>query len=743
LERGGGKRGVARGVPLPVARREVEPDGVFPDVDHAAPVSSIVSRKRASPMSHTPSDRRPNRLIHESSPYLLQHAYNPVDWRPWGDEAFAAARAEEKPIFLSVGYSACHWCHVMERESFEDPKIADLMNRYFINVKVDREERPDVDQIYMAAVQALTRHGGWPMSVFLTPDLKPFFGGTYYPPTDRGGMPGFPRVLLSVHEAWVERRGKIEEAAAEVTAHINNLSKIPRGAGGLEIGLIDQAAMRLEQAFDRREGGFGSAPKFPHPMDLMLLLRNHYRTNDERSLGMVELTLDKMARGGIYDHLGGGFARYSTDERWLVPHFEKMLYDNALLTSVYLQSYQITNNPERARVARETIEYILNRMTSPDGAFYSTEDADSEGVEGKYYVWTLGEIESILGADRARMFASVYDVSERGNWDGVNILNTPKPIAKAAAELGIEPSELELELARSRELLLKEREKRVPPGKDEKILASWNGLMIGPLAEASRILGEPRYLAAARRAAGFILEKMTDDDGNLFHVFGGGIAKIKGCLDEYAYMIDGLTRLFECGGGIEWLAAAIEFAERMIADFADREDGGFYYTGVNHERLISRQKDVYDNATPASTATAATALIRLGAITGRDDFSSLARGTLFAVQAVMEHASPAAAQSLIALDLELAATRETVVFSGEDDDEFESALDAIHARFDPRRVVAPQRLEDLVKLVELTPLAEGRSAIGGKVTTYICENHVCRSPILGLEALKAEISAPR
>lgn len=489
-------------------------------------------------MSHTPSDRRPNRLIHESSPYLLQHAYNPVDWRPWGEEAFAAARAEEKPIFLSVGYSACHWCHVMERESFEDPKIADLMNRYFINVKVDREERPDVDQIYMAAVQALTRHGGWPMSVFLTPDLKPFFGGTYYPPTDRGGMPGFPRVLLSVHEAWVERRGKIEEAAAEVTAHINSLSKIPRGAGGLEIGLIDQAAMRLEQAFDRREGGFGSAPKFPHPMDLMLLLRNHYRTNDERSLGMVELTLDKMARGGIYDHLGGGFARYSTDERWLVPHFEKMLYDNALLTSVYLQSYQITNNPERARVARETIEYILSRMTSPDGAFYSTEDADSEGVEGKYYVWTLGEIESILGADRARTFASVYDVSERGNWEGVNILNTPKPIATAAAELGIEPSELERELARSRERLLKEREKRVPPGKDEKILASWNGLMIGPLAEASRILGEPRYLASARRAAGFILEKMTDDDGNLFHVFGGGIAKINGCLDDYAYMID-------------------------------------------------------------------------------------------------------------------------------------------------------------------------------------------------------------
>src|SRR4051812_36847335 len=379
-----------------------------------------------------PNAERPsNRLAGETSPYLLQHAHNPVDWYPWGPEAIARAKAEDRPIFLSIGYSACHWCHVMERESFEDPAIAALMNEHFVNVKVDREERPDLDQIYMAAVQAMTGHGGWPMSVFLTPDLKPFYGGTYYPPTDSRGMPGFPRVLQSVARAWAERRGQIISSAGEVTDQLRSLRQLPASRGELDLGLLDNAYRKLSRSFDPTHGGFGDAPKFPHAMDLRVLLRQHARTGDPHALHMVRQTLDRMARGGIYDHLGGGFARYSTDDRWLVPHFEKMLYDNALLTSAYLEAYQVTKDPEYARVADETLNYVLGRMTAPDGGFYATEDADSEGVEGKYYVWSLAEVKEILGPARAEAFAYGYDVTEHGNWEEQNILNLPKPLGQA------------------------------------------------------------------------------------------------------------------------------------------------------------------------------------------------------------------------------------------------------------------------------------------------------------------------
>ncbi len=369
---------------------------------------------------------RANRLAGETSPYLVQHAHNPVDWYPWGADALARAKAESRPIFLSIGYSACHWCHVMERESFENPEIASVMNEHFVNIKVDREERPDLDQIYMSAVMAMTGHGGWPMSVFLTPDLKPFFGGTYFPPVDSRGMAGFPRVLLSVHRAWEERRDEIIESAALMTEQLRAFTALSAGAGALETRLLDQAARRSMRAFDSRHGGFGSAPKFPHPMDLKLLMRHHARTGDSQALHVVRHTLDKMARGGIYDHLGGGFARYSTDDRWLVPHFEKMLYDNALLASAYLEAYQLTHDPKFGQVARETIDYVLGRMVGPEGGFYSTEDADSEGVEGKYYVWSLREVTEVLGADRAKTFCYVYDVTPEGNWEEHNILNLPR-----------------------------------------------------------------------------------------------------------------------------------------------------------------------------------------------------------------------------------------------------------------------------------------------------------------------------
>ncbi len=570
-------------------------------------------------MSSSSSDaasHKLNRLAGETSPYLRQHATNPVDWYPWGSEALARSKAENKPIFLSIGYSACHWCHVMERESFESPAIAAVMNEHFINIKVDREERPDLDQIYMSAVMAITGQGGWPMSVFLTPELKPFFGGTYFPPTDSRGMAGFPRVLAGVNQAWQDRQDEIIESAAEMTRQLRAFGALSKGEGTLDLRLLDQAARAMMRGFDPLHGGFGHAPKFPHPMDLKVLLRHHARTGDSQALHIVKHTLDKMARGGIYDHLGGGFARYSTDDRWLVPHFEKMLYDNALLTSVYLEAFQATREESFGRVARETMDYVLDRMTGPEGAFYSTEDADSEGVEGKYYVWTLDEVKNVLGPDRAKTFCYVYDVTEQGNWEEQNILNLPRTISQAAKLLGRDEAELRSELAASRAQLLAVRGERVPPATDTKVLVSWNGLMIAALAEGGRIVKDERYLNAARCAAGFILDQMRIADGRLLHTYKDNQAKLDAYLDDYADLIDGLTRLYEATGEERWIVSALELARIMIAEFADPDQGGFFFTGNRHEALITRQKDVHDNATPSGNGMAATALVRLGALTG-------------------------------------------------------------------------------------------------------------------------------
>ena len=690
-------------------------------------------------MAHSSTEHPANRLAGETSPYLLQHAHNPVDWYPWGPEAIARAKAEDKPIFLSIGYSACHWCHVMERESFEDPAIAALMNEHFVNVKVDREERPDLDQIYMAAVQAMTGHGGWPMSVFLTPDLRPFYGGTYYPPTDSRGMPGFPRVLQSVHHAWKERRDEIVSSAGEMTEHLRSVGTVPAGKGELGVKLLDGAARSLARSFDSTHGGFGQAPKFPHPMDLRVLLRQHARTGDAHALHMVRHTLDKMARGGIYDHLGGGFARYSTDERWLVPHFEKMLYDNALLASVYLEAYQATGDPEYARVARETMDYILGRMTGPEGGFHATEDADSEGVEGKYYVWTLAEVRDVLGPDRAKEFAYVYDVTEHGNWEEKNILNLPRPIAQAAKLLGRDEGELRKALDEDRARLLEARSRRVPPGMDTKVLTSWNGLMIAPLADGAAILDDDRYVEAARRAAAFVLDRMRAEDGRLLHSYKDGQAKFNGYLDDYANMIDGLTHLYEATGEPRWVEAALELAGVMIEEFHDRDGGGFFYTGTSHEELIARQKDAYDNATPSGNAMAATALLRLGALTGRDDLTELGRATLATVQAVLEKAPMAAGQSLIALDFLLATPQEFAVVAGTDPAEFRAVLHAIHSRFLPHKVVAPAPAGQEAASPEVVPLLADRPAREGRTTTYICERFACQAPVVGVEGLNAAL----
>ena len=463
--------------------------------------------------SHLPSNasRPANRLLQETSPYLQQHAYNPVDWYPWGEEALARAKAEDKPIFLSIGYSACHWCHVMEHESFEDPSIAALMNEHFINIKVDREERPDLDQIYMAAVQLITRRGGWPMSVFLTPDGKPFYGGTYWPPTSRMGMRGFREILLLMHDFWTNRRPEVVESSTGLVDAIARFTSPSFEQTELNESLLQRAEQELLSSLDRVHGGFGGAPKFPHPMDLRVLLRCWKRFGHKAALDAVTLTLEKMAGGGIYDHLGGGFHRYSTDAHWLVPHFEKMLYDNALLVPVYLEAYQATGREDFARIARETLDYVLREMTSPEGGFYSTQDADSEGVEGKFFVWTPTEIAEVLGEEDGKLFCACFDVTPHGNWEGHSILNRPKPLAHLAKELKTPLEELSATLDWGKQKLLERRATRIAPGRDEKILTAWNGMMIGAMARGAQVLGDKRYLQAAQAASRFVLEKMRED----------------------------------------------------------------------------------------------------------------------------------------------------------------------------------------------------------------------------------------
>lgn len=690
-------------------------------------------------MTKYSSENKSNRLANETSPYLLQHAQNPVDWYPWSEEALAKAGAEDKPIFLSVGYSACHWCHVMERESFENPALAELMNERFINIKVDREERPDIDQIYMNAVQAMTGRGGWPMSVFLTPDGKPFFGGTYYPPEDRHGMPGFRRVILSVDQAWKNRKQEIIDSAGEMTSHLADLARLPKADSTetLDLKLLDSAAAALRRQFDPVHGGFGQSPKFPHPMDLRLLLRCGARCGDAHAIHMVRHTLDKMARGGIYDHLGGGFARYSTDAKWLVPHFEKMLYDNALLALTYTEAWQLTGEEDFARVTRETLDYLLSRMTDPlEGGFYATEDADSEGEEGKYYVWDRTEVNSLLGTERAERFCRIYDVSPHGNWEGQNILNLLKPLEQVASADGVELEWLRNELAADKSRLLAARQLRVPPGKDTKILSSWNGLALAAFAHAAWALNEPDYLAAATRCAAFIKRRMVASDGRLLHCYKDGQARINAYLDDYANVIDGLVRLFETGGDRQWLNFAEELTQTMILEFHDDAEGGFFYTGKSHESLILRQKDYQDNATPSSMAMAATGLARLGRLLSNEKYTSLAVSTLKSIEPVLRRFPAAVGQSLIALDFLLANGPDVVICSSLADSDYKRARVMWASRFLPGAVFLP----NFAGNNDTMELARDRSALSGHITSFICSGQTCEAPVVGIEALKTRLT---
>ena len=680
-----------------------------------------------------------NRLANETSPYLLQHKDNPVDWFPWGEEALSKAKDEDRPILLSVGYSACHWCHVMERESFEDEQTASMMNEHFVNIKVDREERPDIDSIYMSAVQALTRGGGWPMTVFMTPDGAPFYGGTYFPPTPRGGLPSFQQLLLTLADAYENRREEVLQSADSVRDYLQAATgaAMPRAETAGE-GLLDGAAASLLAAHDGRFGGFGGAPKFPQPMNLEVLLRHHRRTGDRGALAAVETTLRRMADGGIYDHLGGGFARYSVDAYWLVPHFEKMLYDNALLARIYLEAHQATGDPFYRRVAEETLDYVLRDMTSPEGGFYSAEDADSEGEDGKFYVWTPKEIEGVLDPDEARLALRYWDVTEGGNFEGKNILNVPRPPEVVAGEFGISPVGLWERIVGIREKLLAFREERVRPGRDEKVLAAWNGLMLRSFALAARVTGRKDYREAARRNATFLLDNMKTD-GRLHRSHKDGRARFNGYLEDYAMVADGLVGLYEATFETRWLAEADNLCDAMNELFWDEERRAFYDTPADHEELVTRPRDVYDNATPSGNSVAVEVMLRLALLLDRNDYRERAMEVLEEMGGGMEKIPSAFGRLLAALDFATSGTREVAIVGEPDAPDTRALLDAVYARYLPNKVVAGRR-EDDAESAGLVPLLAERPKRDERATAYVCEGYACQAPTTDPEELARQLA---
>jgi uncharacterized protein len=667
-----------------------------------------------------------NRLQNETSPYLLQHLANPVDWYPWGDEAFAQARAADKPVLLSVGYSACHWCHVMAHESFEHEPTARIMNDLFVNIKVDREERPDVDDIYMQAVQALTGQGGWPMTVFLLPDGRPFYGGTYFPREPRLGMPAFRQILVGVAEAYQERRDEVENAAAQLT---QGLSRDLLGIGGpadaLNADLLATAAPGILKNRDRENGGFGGAPKFPQPMNLEFLLRAHARTGSPEALDAVTLTLQKMARGGIYDQIGGGFHRYSVDAVWLVPHFEKMLYDNAQLSRVYLHAWQITRDPFYRRIAEEVYDYVLREMTNAEGGFYSTTDADSEGEEGKFFIWTLAELEDLLGAD-AEIAIEHWGVKPHGNFEGANILYVPHDEAISARRLGLTPEELSAKLAAIKDTLYAARAQRVHPGLDDKILTAWNGMMLASLAEAARVLNRDDYRAAAERCGEFLLRDLRAADGTLWRTHKNGQSKINGYLEDYAHFMDGLLELYQTTFAEQWFVAARELADYVLVHFA-AADGGFYDTSDAHETLIVRPRNLQDSATPSGNAMLARQLLRLAAYTGDARYDEAAVGALRLLTEALRQYPQAFGEALSAVDMLVAGHNEVAIVGQADDARTAALLQVVREPYRPNVITA---LAESDVAGEMTiPLLNYRVQRGGVPTVYVCQNFACAMPV--------------
>jgi uncharacterized protein YyaL (SSP411 family) len=673
-----------------------------------------------------------NRLALETSPYLVQHAENPVDWYPWGEEALSRAAAENKPIFLSIGYSACHWCHVMERESFEDPATAEVMNRGFVCIKVDREERPDLDSIYMSAVQQMTGAGGWPMSVFLTPDLKPFFGGTYFPPTPRYGMPGFVDVLDAVAEAFRERRDDVEKNANQVVDVISR-EIASNGLGAeLEPSLLDEAATSLKGLYDPDEGGFGSAPKFPQAMALEFMLRSWRRSGDPRMLEIVERSLLKMAHGGIYDHLGGGFARYSTDARWLVPHFEKMLYDQALLAPLYLHTYQATGHAGYRSGCIRTIDYVLRDLTSPEGGFYSAEDADSEGVEGLFYTWTFEEVMEVLGDD-FELFARTFDVTPAGNWEGRNILHLVGDRHTVPAELGISEDEYRARLKHARAKLFEVRGGRVRPARDEKVLTAWNGLMLAAVAEAAAVLDNHDHLRAAQANANLLLTRLYVD-GRVKRSYRDGQARLDGYLEDYACLAHGLLRLYQADFDVRWYEAATEIVETMLERFRDPAGGILYSTADDHERLLFRPKDFDDNAVPAGNSIAAEALLELALLSGDDRYRRAADEIMAALAGALASHPLFFGRLLSVLDTHLGDPLEVAVVGDLGSEIAGELLRCVNSAYIPTKVVAAGAAGSRLPAL----LAERDGNQNGAVA-YVCRGFVCSRAVSSVDGLRAEL----
>jgi len=679
-----------------------------------------------------------NRLIHETSPYLLQHSHNPVDWYAWGDEAFEKAKAADKPILLSIGYSACHWCHVMERESFENESIAGLMNELFVNIKVDREERPDLDEIYMSAVQILTGRGGWPMTVFLTPDRKPFYGGTYFPPEDRGGLPGFPRILKGVSHAYRERPQEVEKSVTQILDALQRMSEFTATEKKFSQTMIAEAVAKIAQAYDPENGGYGQAPKFPNAGVYELFLRHYHHSRSDRFLNMVTHTLTRMACGGIYDHLGGGFHRYSVDANWLVPHFEKMLYDNAQLLRVYAQVYRITGVPLFKSVVDETTEYLLREMLHSNGGFYATQDADSEGEEGKFFIWTEEEVMELLGDEVGAIFCRIYDVTESGNFADKNILHSVLSLDQASKLFRKDPNVVAQLIVASKLKLFREREKRIKPFRDEKIITAWNGLALSGLAEAIKISPQPSFVEAAKRTMDFIFANLFRD-GLLLHSCKDGQAKVLGFLDDYAFMAVGLLDIYEALFVRTALERAIELGETMLREFWDNAAGGFFYTGISHGELISRAKPIFDASIPSGNALASQLLLRLYHFTGEQRYYQYAEKVLRAYSDPMEDQPFGFAHLLCALDFYLENTKEVVVVGDRGDPGVKDLLTKIHSVYQPNMTIQladPNKKSDM-----LSPLLRGKSQVGGKSTVYVCHNFTCSAPVTCWDELKPLIES--
>lgn len=694
-----------------------------------------------------------NQLIEETSPYLLQHARNPVDWYPWGEKALAKARKENKPIFLSIGYAACHWCHVMERESFENEEIADILNEHFISIKVDREERPDLDDIYMTAVAALTGSGGWPMTVFLTPELKPFYGGTYFSPEDRWGRVGFKNLLLRLKDFWQNDQSRIRlqqdaETLSQIVTQRTAVSLPAIEEAQPEEALLEHARRELEAAFDGDWGGFGSAPKFPPGSAVMFLFRDYHNSGNDRSLKMATVTLDKMHRGGIYDQLNGGFHRYSVDSQWLVPHFEKMLYDNAQLAAAYLEAFQVTGDERYALVAREIFAYEMTVMTDASGYFYSSEDADSQGKEGLFYLWSRDELDGVLGRKEAEVFSRYYQVKKRGNFSssedyhrGLNILHIRKDAAAVAEELGMTAESMEKTLSGIKKRLREVRKKRVRPSLDDKAVASWNALMISALARGFQVLEDRSYFDAAERAADFMMNRMRTEDGRLLRTHRAGQSKFNAYLEDYACVIRAFIDLYQAGFDERWLFTAEELAEEMVSQFWDERSASLFNTSRHHDNLIVRTISANDSATPSPIGVAVDSFLRLGKLLDKKGYLDKAQRIIKANLPYLAKAPRGYLTLLMNVDTLLHPPKEIAIVGQKDAEDTRSLMKAVHCRYLPNRVIAfldPQS-DKAGELARRIPLLAGREPIGGKAAAYVCENFACRLPVTTPEKLIGQL----